>query len=98
MQERIYAGHRRGMLVGLKRLLRDKARMNRHWVGNDAGRMYWCDCMLGFRVGDRTRYPRQFYGSKARTKGQTKGRFRLRVRWHRERSERAGDGNRTHPA
>jgi hypothetical protein len=32
-------------------------RMTMHWSHNSGGRMYWCNCQPGFRVGDRVRYP-----------------------------------------
>ena len=32
-------------------------RMTMHWVHHSGGRMYWCNCMPAFRVGDRVHHP-----------------------------------------
>lgn len=79
--ERRLAGHRRGMLVGLKR--ENWQRLTMHWMEHGNGRMAWCNCLPSFRVGDKQFHPRRFQGMKAHKL--RRGRLR-RPYWHRDRT------------
>lgn len=59
---RVSVTRRGSRVIGDKKMPAD--RMTQHWVHHSGGRMYWCNCMPGFRVGSRVHYPRKGVGIK----------------------------------